>query len=128
MPRYELIVSGEFSAAHQLCMYDGGLEPLHGHNWKVELAVSGPRLDRIGVLADFTQVRAVLCEALSQLHDRFLNELSQFADRNPSTENVAAFILEAARARLDSASVRVAYVRVWETSDASATAYADDAA
>ena len=55
MPRYELLLESHFSAAHRLRMPDGSLEPLHGHNWKVEVYLEGPRLDGCDLLADFEQ-------------------------------------------------------------------------
>lgn len=113
MLSYEILVEGEFAAAHQLRLYDGRNEPLHGHNWKVEVYLAGPKLDSIGVLADFTVVRRRLNETLQQLHDRFLNDLPEFRDRNPSAEVVASHIYEAMSAGLP-AGVRVSRVRVWE--------------
>ena len=49
----ELVLKAAFSAAHRLRMYDGSLEPLHGHNWQVEVFLVGSTLDAIGVVADF---------------------------------------------------------------------------
>lgn len=124
MSYFEMIVEGEFSAAHQLRMYDGRLEPLHGHNWKVEVHLSGPRLDKIGVLADFTLIRAKLNEALAELHDRFLNELPPFAQRNPSAENVALHLYDRLKPH-EPMGAHIAKVRVWEATGCAAAFVAD---
>lgn len=94
MASYEVVIGGTFSAAHQLRLPDGTLEPLHGHNWAVRAAFAGPALDAMGVLADFTVLRPRLQAVLATLHDRFLNELPAFATCNPSAEHVARYIGE----------------------------------
>ena len=50
-----------FSAAHQLRLYDGSLEPLHGHNWQVKVTVVAAKLDSIGVVMDFHELERVGC-------------------------------------------------------------------
>jgi 6-pyruvoyltetrahydropterin/6-carboxytetrahydropterin synthase len=121
---YEILVRDEFSAAHQLRMYDGALEPLHGHNWTVEVEMAGPRLDRIDVLVDFTRVQARLRELLGRLHDRLLNEVPELAGRNPSAEAVAAWLFEALTQDVPP-NVRLKRVRVWETPSCAAAACAE---
>src|SRR5262245_20722053 len=91
---FEVTVSGWFAAAHQLRLLDGTLEPLHGHNWKVQVTFAGPKLDRMGVLIDFTRLRPQLDEILAAMHDRNLNDVPAFRDKNPSAENVAVLIAE----------------------------------
>lgn len=91
---YEITVSGWFSAAHQLRLPDGSLEPLHGHNWNIRVTYAGAELDEMGVLVDFIAVRRRLNEVLATLHDRCLNELAPFQSNNPSAEHVAQYIAE----------------------------------
>lgn len=91
---FEVVITAWFSASHQLRLLDGSLEPLHGHNWHVRLTCRGPRLDAIGVLVDFTQLKPALNRVLDEMHDRHLNELPAFAQRNPSAENVAVVVAE----------------------------------
>ena len=37
---FEITTTRWFSAAHQLRLYDGALEPVHGHNWKIKVIIS----------------------------------------------------------------------------------------
>lgn len=120
MPRYQLTLRSEFSAAHQLRLLDGSLEPLHGHNWPVEVIVEGERLDGMGVLADFTVLQPQLRSITRELHDTFLNEAPALRGDNPTTERVARHIAEAFVPLLPS-GVRLVSVRVWETRDCAAT-------
>lgn len=122
--KYEILLRAEFSAAHQLKLSDGSLEPLHGHNWKVEVFLEGPRLDETGMLADFTIVQPALVEITSTLHNTNLNDLPVFSRLNPSTEHVARYIHDRFMPKLPT-SVTISKVRVWETTSCAA-AYIPD--
>ncbi len=124
MPSFEITVREEFAAAHRLRLADGSWEPLHGHNWRVQVELAGPRLDAIGVLADFTDIRGMLRDAAGRLHDSCLNDLGEFQDRNPSAENVAVYFYNALRNRIPD-GVRLRRVRVWETDACAAAVVAD---
>ncbi|MDH3798819.1 MAG: 6-carboxytetrahydropterin synthase, partial [Desulfobacterales bacterium] len=50
---YELKVVTRFAAAHQLTMVGSKCENMHGHNWKIEVYVTGNKLNAGGVLVDF---------------------------------------------------------------------------
>lgn len=119
---YEVMIEEEFSAAHALRGYRGKCENLHGHNWKVEVYVRGERLDDIGMLVDFTRLKAVTRRVMSMLDHKNLNELRPFdGELNPSSEHLAGFILHKVAEQLDDERVKVFKVRVWETPSASAT-------
>lgn len=114
MPKFELLLTGEFSAAHQLRLADGTTEPLHGHNWSVEVCLEGQKLDSIDVLADFTVLQPMLKTITDRLHDTFLNDHSSFANANPSTELVAKLIHDEFAPSIPP-NVKITKVRVWET-------------
>ncbi len=103
-----------FAAAHQLRLYDGSLEPLHGHNWRVEVTVGSRELDSIGVVMDFHELERLVDRIVGPMHNRHLNELPEFAAMNPSTENVALYI---GRSLQLPATVTLDQVEVWETAE-----------
>ena len=115
---FEITSTREFPAAHQLRLYDGSLEPLHGHNWRVTVTVAADELDSIGVVMDFHELDRMLDAIVGAWHNRHLNEVEPFTRVNPSTENVA---LHVARALKLPANVRLVSVQVWETRTNSAT-------
>jgi 6-pyruvoyl-tetrahydropterin synthase len=92
--RYQISVTRYFSAAHALRLYDGSLEPVHGHNWRVTVTVESPRLDAIGVVMDFHELERLV------------------ATLNPSAENVAVHV---SRNLPLPSGVRLVQVEVWET-------------
>ena len=110
---YEVTVEAFFSASHQLRLRGGELEPLHGHNWKVEARFEGSELDEQGLLVDFNEVGSALRSITRVLHHRHLNELEAFAAANPSAENVARFIFDRLR-EVRSLREKLAVIRVWE--------------
>src|SRR5437016_12761972 len=92
---FEITATRTFAAAHQLRLYDGSLEPLHGHNWKVRVTVGSQQRDQIGVVMDFHELDRMLKRILAPLHNRHLNEVPPFDGAiNPSTENVALHVAE----------------------------------
>jgi 6-pyruvoyltetrahydropterin/6-carboxytetrahydropterin synthase len=111
---FEITVTGDFSASHQLRLYDGSLEPLHGHNWHVVVTVAAEKLDTMGVVMDFHELTRLVNEVLGPMHHGHLNELEAFSQRNPSAENVALHIAETIALPKH---VRLVLVEVWETSD-----------
>lgn len=114
---FEISTLRQFSAAHQLLLYDGSLEPLHGHNWKAKITVAASALDSIGVVMDFHELERRVDQIVLPMHNRHLNELPAFAAINPSAENVARHI--AASLALPE-PVRLVSVEVWETDGNSA--------
>jgi 6-pyruvoyltetrahydropterin/6-carboxytetrahydropterin synthase len=115
---FEITVTREFSAAHQLGLYDGSIEPLHGHNWLVRARVSSIQLDPIGTVMDFHELERLVDAIIQPLHNRHLNQLPPFAaGLNPSAENVALHI---GRSLQLPAGVRLNCVEVWETETCSA--------
>ncbi len=119
---FELKVITDFAAAHQLRMVGEKCENLHGHNWKVEVYVTGEKLDEAGVLMDFGILKKHLAEVMDTIDHKFLNELPFFSEnRQPSSENIACYIADKLQARIQSPSVRVDRVSAWESNNACAT-------
>lgn len=119
MGRYELILRTSFDASHQLRMPDGTMEPLHGHDWRVEVYLEGGPLDEAGIVADFTALQRGLSQITAELRNRRLNELAAFAGRNPSTELIAKYICDSFSPTLPP-NVRVTKTLLWETEECAA--------
>jgi 6-pyruvoyltetrahydropterin/6-carboxytetrahydropterin synthase len=110
---FEIHITREFSAAHQLRLYDEILEPLHGHNWQVRVSVAAEKLDRIGVVMDFHELERIVDAVIGPMHNRNLNEMPEFASQNPSAENIA---LHMAQSLALPSHIKLLAVAVWETS------------
>ena len=119
---FELKVETDFAAAHRLTMVGEKCENLHGHNWKIEVVVSGPELDAGGVLMDFGIIKTHVREIMATLDHKYLNELDFFSDDvPPSSENIARYITTSLQDRIDKPGIKVNRVTAWESKDACAT-------
>jgi 6-pyruvoyltetrahydropterin/6-carboxytetrahydropterin synthase len=119
---FNITTTRHFSASHQLRLYDGSLEPLHGHNWRVRVTVASAELDSMGVVMDFHDLERRLDAIIAPFHNRNLNDVLPFRDGaiNPSAENVSLHIGRLLARELP-AGVRLTRVEVWETSTNRAT-------
>ena len=123
---FEISIKTHFSAAHHLEGYPGSCAAIHGHNWGVETFVRGSTLDGTGILVDFRKLRASVKGVLNEIDHTDLNRFTGFADRNPTSENVAMFLFERLSATLNCKEYRVARVTVSETPDSHASCWADE--
>jgi 6-pyruvoyl-tetrahydropterin synthase len=109
---YQLHVERRFNASHALRLPDGMLEPVHGHDWHVTAVVAAARLDDSDLVIDFHALEQLLDAIIAGLHQRHLNDLGPFTERNPSAERVAEHI---ARSLAPGLPERVRLVRVTVT-------------
>lgn len=122
---YELKITDQFAAAHQLRGIEGGCENLHGHNWKIEVTVAGNTLGHDGLLIDFRQIKRETKAILGALDHTFLNDLEPFKATEPSSENIARHIFESLSQRLNTEDIQISRVTAWESDSACATYYQD---
>jgi 6-pyruvoyltetrahydropterin/6-carboxytetrahydropterin synthase len=95
---FDITATRTFSAAHAIRLYDGTLEPVHGHNWQVTVTVSTPTLDSIGVVMDFHDLQRALSAIVTPWHNHHLNDIDLFKTPgeglNPTAEHVALVIAQ----------------------------------
>ncbi len=120
---FDLTIESQFSAAHQLRGYKGKCEELHGHNWRVQVSISSGRLNDIGMVMDFHELKSVTNEVIAALDHSFLNEIFPFTEINPSSENIAKWIYESVKKRIIMKDCNISSVTVWENDSSSATYY-----
>ncbi len=120
---FDLTIEAQFSAAHQLRGYKGQCEALHGHNWRVQVTISSDKLDDIGMVMDFHELKAITGEVISTLDHSFLNDVFPFTEINPSSENIAKWIYESIKKKLIKKMCEISSVTVWENETSSATYY-----
>jgi len=118
---FEISAEYSFAAGHALRGYKGKCENIHGHNYKVQVTVAGERLNSIGLLMDFVDLRAAIKAVADRLDHRFLNDLPPFDQLNPSAENLAKYFCDGLDLQVREQGLRVRAVTVWETDTTSAT-------
>jgi 6-pyruvoyltetrahydropterin/6-carboxytetrahydropterin synthase len=116
---FELSVEREFCAAHAIVI-DGEREPVHGHNWRVSVAIEGEELDENGLLVDFHDLERRIDRIIEPFDNADLNAQPPFDERNPTAEHVAQHIGESISADLPE-RVRLLRVTISEAPGCQAT-------
>ena len=111
---YDVTVKTGFAAAHQLRLYDGKYENLHGHNWTAQVTVEADELDPIGVGIDFVELKAMVEKNLSELDYHNINEVPPFDEQNPSAENIARWLFLKLKVEVNTNSTRIKRVEIFE--------------
>ena len=128
----------EWVAAHRLTQHRGKCRNLHGHQYAIELTVSGD-VCADGMVVDF----GILDETFGAFIKNELDHSTMIKRDDPlgieallvaaglrchvvdfetSAENLAAYLLGVARAMLADRPITIASARVWETARGSAVA------
>jgi 6-pyruvoyltetrahydropterin/6-carboxytetrahydropterin synthase len=123
---YKVTKAIEFCYGHRLMNYDGKCRHLHGHNGKVEIELETEKLDAIGMVRDFTEVKEVVAGWLDRELDhkmllrkddpvlpmlQRMNEPVYLFETNPTAEAIAQLIFEFVRSK----GFPVSEVRMWES-------------
>ena len=120
---FEINIITTIAAAHRLRGYKGKCEEIHGHNWKVEVYVQGEKLDGIGMVMDFKDLKKKTEQLLKLYDHKYLNEVAPFDKINPSSENLAKSIYQELSKKINNKNCKVSKVKVWESDDAAANYY-----
>jgi len=115
-----------FCYGHRLLNYDGKCRHLHGHNGRVEIELASERLNSLGMVVDFEEIKSVVQRWIDRELDHkmilcrkdplipsleALGETFYLVDENPTAEEIARLIFDYAA----SEKLPVAEVRLWET-------------
>lgn len=126
MPQVTVTRRVHFSAAHRL--HNPRLSPednrrifglcnnanYHGHNYELDISVTGPVDPDTGYVADLGEVKRIAEElVVAALDHRNLNlDVPAFADLNPTAENIVVVIWRMLEGRLPG---RLEKLVLWET-------------
>lgn len=99
-----------FEAAHQLHRLPDGhkCKRLHGHNYRIEVSVSG-ELDERGFVMDYAELDAVVQPIVDRIDHRFLNDIDGLD--NPTSEVLVLWF----KRQIEEGIGRPATVRIYET-------------
>ncbi len=107
---YEDRIELTFDAGHRLLQYKGRCESPHGHTFKAEIMLSSEKLDKMGFVFDFVQLRDRVGAWIDENWDhtflineedqellRALNSLTEkkifvFHNENPTAEVMAKYL------------------------------------
>ena len=98
--KMELRKKFQFEAAHLLPLLPKThkCRRLHGHSFRVEIAVTGECDPQLGWVMDYADMKAAFKPLWEQLDHHYLNDVPGL--ENPTSENVAAWIWQHLKPRL----------------------------
>ena len=109
--------SPQLDAAGNQCAF-GVCQNLHGHNYKMEVTVTGDVDPRTGFFANVMELVAVVDELVAKPCDHAcLNDLPLFQGVTTTMENIATRIWGAIEAPLAAKGMRLVGLRLGETDD-----------
>lgn len=129
---FEVAKTFEFDAAHRLLGYQGKCRNLHGHRYKLEVALVCPKLDVSGMAVDFCDLKETLGAWIeghwdhhTLLHEEdelstIMCELAETTDcdypflfdRNPTAENMVEYLIENREAIFGDVLKKVSAIRL----------------
>mgnify|MGYP000005136618 FL=1 len=116
---YTLRVCRSFVAQHYLTVPDCGPEnEWHSHHFEVEVLLEGDSLNENGYLVDIVDVEDALETLVDRYRDATLNDLPEFADRNPSIEHFSRIFCTKLESNINTENVSHMTTRIWEDEDA----------
>ncbi len=132
-----LTISTHFSAAHRLALptlsYEENVEIYgkcarpngHGHNYHLEVTVSGQIDPRTGMIADLVELQQAIDDHVVEPFDHtFLNkDIPYFADIVPTAENIAVRIRDLLREPIAQTGAQLHKVKLIESPNNSAEVY-----
>lgn len=128
---FQAVKQIHFCYGHRLIGYSGKCRNLHGHNGLVEVVLEGDRLDDLGMVTDFTQIKTVMQTWIDQELDHKMILCRQdplvpllqahqqplfLMDGNPTAEALAQLLYQVGRDN----KLPVAEIRFWESTSSTA--------
>jgi 6-pyruvoyltetrahydropterin/6-carboxytetrahydropterin synthase len=117
---FEVAYETTFCSTHRLTKGGRPLEPIHGHDWRVEAVAAGEALDDVGIVIDFEELKKVVGEVASRFHYKDMNEHAGLGGLSPSAEVVARYFFQEVKKGLGAEGRHLRRVRVWEAPGCSA--------
>ena len=129
---YQIRIEFTFDSGHRLLNYDGKCAYPHGHTYRAEIFLESNKLNRLGLVYDFTDLKeriktwtddnwdhAFLVNSQDQeliegLNSTELVRLYKFQDENPSCEVMSRKLYETT---IELCGVAPSKVRLWESAN-----------
>jgi 6-pyruvoyltetrahydropterin/6-carboxytetrahydropterin synthase len=123
----------DFSSGHRLSNYDGPCYRLHGHNYHLEVTIEGKKLNGLGMVMDFGDLKEIVKNSVDVKFDHKMilkmddpinmaigNALTIknsicWVGYNPTAENMAQDIFDTLTELLGTKNITVAKIRLYET-------------
>ena len=131
----------EIDMGHRVPAHKSKCRNLHGHRYVFEVGVYGPvnqvqNQSKEGMVVDFSELKTILLEEIDNkldhgfmMYDKdplagtfrgFSDQKIIFVPFIPTAENIAGFVFENLKEKINSLGLKLSFVKVWETPNCSA--------
>ncbi len=101
----------KFDSAHNLIMYHGKCEKLHGHTYRLAVTVSGEK-NKEDMIIDFSFIKDMVKEKiLNKLDHAYINDFIA----QPTAENISQWIYNELKESLIGVNYKLYEITLWET-------------
>ena len=121
-----------FDAAHRLINHEGNCKYLHGHRYICEATFEAPKIDNLGRVIDFAEIKRVLGNwiqnnldhntilsnqdlELANAIEKHTHKKVYFLDQNPTAENIALHIFQMCPILFKNHNVKCIKIRLYES-------------
>lgn len=98
---------------------------LHGHNYTVEVTLSGKLNEETGMIMNVDDLKNIVEKIISDFDHKNLNELPYFEKKQPTIENISKILYDLIKNKIPE-NVKLYKIKVYESSDFWATFYGED--
>ena len=129
----------EIDMGHRLPNHKSKCFNIHGHRYKIKVAVNGLLVDKKGssdegMVVDFGDLKKIMLEEIDDVYDhgfvmykidpmqeyfvrlrKVFNQKIIFVDFVPTAENLAKHWYQILEKRLKEINIEMSYIKVWET-------------
>lgn len=116
-----MAVRKTFEAEHYLPMEKGMESEIHTHDYTVEIALEGRKIDEKGYLLDIDRLEDILTNLTIEFGRVPLNERAEFNGIEPTIENFSKVLWRKVKSKLNSPNISAVEVKIWEGTEAYAS-------
>ncbi len=110
---YKIIETFKFGASHNVFNSDETETGTHGHNWNVKVVALREELNESDIVIEYKKFRKLVQEEIDNFDCKFLNELEEFKNLNPTDESLARLLYKRLKEKCTTKELKISLVEIW---------------
>lgn len=87
---------------------------IHGHKWHLKVHAEGKQLNKFGRMEEFKTFRKDIQSLLDNIDHKYLNEIPEFENINPTEEMTAKLAFKALSDKINTDNIRISKLELWD--------------
>ncbi len=110
---YKIIETFKFGASHNVLDSNGTETGTHGHDWNVKVVAIREDLNEFNVVIEYKKFRELVQEVIDNFDCKFLNELEEFKNLNPTEESIVRLLYKRLKEKCTTKGLKISLVEIW---------------